>query len=113
MSTPQHLGVTTAIPGEPLFGAHRYHERRAMGRKVASPALVLRGSVRVLAATATRLKCPGASDLQPRDLAQWREQREQLEKRQDVRRCGLRFRRDPKSYVEQLEVMLLQLSLPS
>ncbi len=98
---------------EHLFGAHRYHERRAMGRKVASPALVLRGSVRVLAATATRLRCPSASELQPRDLAQWRAQREQLEKRQQVRRCGLRFRRDPETYLEQLEARLLQLNLPS
>jgi len=97
---------------EHLFGAHRYHERRSMGRKVASPALVLRGSVRVLAATATRIHCPGASELQPRDLDPWKQQREQLEKRQQIRRCGLRFRRDPQAYLGQLEV-LLQLSLPS
>lgn len=98
---------------EHLFGAHRYHERRAMGRKVASPALVLRGSVRVLAATATRLHCPCARDLQPRDLIEWRQQREALEKRQDVRRRGLRFRRDPEAYLKQLEAALLQLTLPS
>jgi hypothetical protein len=30
---------------EQFFGAHRYHERRATGRKGASPTLVLRGSV--------------------------------------------------------------------
>jgi hypothetical protein len=41
---------------EQLFGAHRYHERRCSGRKVASPGLVVRGSVRVLAAVATRLR---------------------------------------------------------
>jgi hypothetical protein len=98
---------------EHLFGAHRYHERRSMGRKVASPALVLRGSVRVLSATATRLRCPCASELQPRDLAQWRQQREQLESRQHLRRCGLRFRRDSQAYLEQLEAVLLQLVLPS
>ena len=28
---------------EQLFGAHRYHERRSSGRKVASPGLVVRG----------------------------------------------------------------------
>ena len=39
---------------EQLFGAARYHERRTTGRKVASPALVVRGSVRVVAAVATR-----------------------------------------------------------
>jgi hypothetical protein len=98
---------------EHLFGAHRYHERRAMGRKVASPALVLRGSVRVLAATATRLHCPCASELRPRDLTEWRQQREALEKRQDVRRRGLRFRRNPEAYLMQLEAALLQLTLPS
>lgn len=35
---------------EPLFGALRYHERRSSGRKVASPGLVVRGSVRLTAA---------------------------------------------------------------
>lgn len=98
---------------EHLFGAHRYHERRAMGRKVASPALVLRGSVRVLSATATRLRCPSAAELQPRDVEQWKQQREQLEKRQQVRRCGLRFRRDSQAYLEQMEAKLLQIALPS
>ena len=38
---------------EQLFGSQRYHERRATGRKAASPAIVLRGEVRVIAATAT------------------------------------------------------------
>src|SRR5262245_52645287 len=41
---------------EQFFGAHRYHARRATGRKVASPALVLTGSVRVVAAAATRIR---------------------------------------------------------
>jgi hypothetical protein len=40
---------------EHFFGAGRYHERRATGRKGASPALVLRGSVRLVASVATRL----------------------------------------------------------
>ena len=31
---------------EQLFGAHRYHARRCSGRTVASPGLVVRGSVR-------------------------------------------------------------------
>lgn len=98
---------------EHLFGAHRYHERRAMGRKVASPALVLRGSVRVLSAMATRLRCPSAAQLQPRDVERWKQQRQQLEQRQQARRCGLRFRRDSNAYLEQLEAQLLQLNLPS
>ena len=40
---------------EQFFGAYRYHDRRTTGRKVASPGLVLNGSVCVIAAAATRL----------------------------------------------------------
>ena len=43
---------------EHLFGSQRYHERRASGRKTASPAIVLRGEVRLIAAVATRLHPP-------------------------------------------------------
>ena len=39
---------------EHVFGSHRYHERRASGRKGAPPGLVLRGQARLLAAAATR-----------------------------------------------------------
>ena len=60
-----------AVPGLPrtnndlehLFGAQRYHERRASGRKAASPATVLRGEVRLIAATATRLRPPAVREL--------------------------------------------------
>ena len=48
---------------EQFFGAQRHHERRTTGRKVASPSLVVRGSVRVLAATLTRLAPISAQDL--------------------------------------------------
>ena len=41
---------------EHLFGAQRYHERRAGGRQQASPGLVVQGSVRVGASLATRLR---------------------------------------------------------
>jgi hypothetical protein len=44
---------------EPLFGSHRYHERRASGRKQGSPGLVARGSVRGVASLATRLRPEG------------------------------------------------------
>ncbi len=39
---------------EQAFGTHRYHERRATGRKGASPALVLRGEAKLVAGLATR-----------------------------------------------------------
>lgn len=98
---------------EQLFGSSRYHERRTTGRKVSSPALVLRGSVRLIAATATRLRSRSATDLQPRDPARWQRLRQQLQDRQETRRRGLRFRRDPQAYVQQLEAELLKLVLPS
>src|SRR5262245_36912742 len=41
---------------EPLFGSHRYPERRASGRQGASPGRVVRGSVRVVAGWATRMR---------------------------------------------------------
>jgi hypothetical protein len=40
---------------EQTFGAVRHAERRATGRKSASPGMVVRGAVRVIAALATRL----------------------------------------------------------
>ena len=43
---------------EQFFGAVRYQERRACGRKVASPTLVLRGAVRVVAASRRRVPKP-------------------------------------------------------
>jgi hypothetical protein len=49
-------GPRTKNELEQCFGAHRYHERRATGRKGASPALVLRGAVRMAAWAATRLR---------------------------------------------------------
>ena len=98
---------------EQFFGSSRHHERRATGRKGASPALVLRGSVRLVAAAATRLRSRSGAELQPRDSTRWMQLRQQLEARRHVRRCGLRFRRDPKTYLHQLEEQLLKLTLPS
>jgi hypothetical protein len=55
---------------EHLFGSHRYHERRSSGRKVASPGLVVRGSVRSPAAVATRRReGVRGEDLVPSDRA--------------------------------------------
>jgi len=41
---------------EHAFGSHRYHERRASGRRRASPGLVVMGSARVISGLATRLR---------------------------------------------------------
>jgi hypothetical protein len=98
---------------EQLFGSHRYHERRASGRKLASPGLVVRGSVRLPAAVATRLRGEvRAEDLAPADLGAWRELRAGLERRQAIRTQGRRFRRDPAAYLQGLEDSLIKGTLP-
>ncbi len=98
---------------EPLFGSYRYHERRASGRKVASPGMVVRGSVRLVAARATRLGSIGAAELTPADLVAWRRLREALESRQEARAQGHRFRRDAAAYLKSLEDALIKPALPS
>jgi hypothetical protein len=98
---------------EQLFGAHRYHERRCSGRKMASPGLVVRGSVRLPAAVATRLRGEvKGEDLVPSDPDAWRELRAGLERRQAVRAQGRRFRRDPAAYLQELEDALIKETLP-
>jgi len=99
---------------EHLFGSNRYHERRATGRRNASPAMVLRGPVRLIAATTTRLTPPAAAaDLAPADIDRWRTLRAQLEDRRHARVLRSRFRRDPTAYLRQLEEALLKPTLPS
>ncbi len=95
------------------FGSVRYGERRASGRKGASPAMVVRGSVRVIAAVATPPEGLVAADLRPADLKGWRTLRASLEKRRETRRVQLRFRRDPAAYLAKLEEQLLKQVLPS
>lgn len=97
---------------EQLFGAARYRERRASGRRGASPALVLRGSVRVVAGAATLLGGVDAAALAPADVGAWRALRARLEVRHEGRRRQLRFRRDPAGYLSVLEAQLQSL-LPS
>lgn len=98
---------------EHCFGSARYHERRATGRKGASPAMVVRGPVRVLALVATRAAPITTEALRPGDIAQWRTLRHALNERQETRRVHLRFRRNPTVYLEHLEERLLKLSLPA
>lgn len=98
---------------EHCFGSARYHERRATGRKGASPAMVVRGRVRVLALVATRAAPLSAEALRPGDIEQWRMLRRELDERQETRRVQLRFRRDPDTYLNHLEERLLKLSLPA
>jgi hypothetical protein len=97
---------------EQFFGSYRYHERRCSGRKVACPGTVVRGSVRLIAATATRLRSIEVADLVPSDLSAWRDLRGRLERRREVRTLGRRFRRDPVAYLRSLEESLIKVALP-
>lgn len=98
---------------EQYFGSVRHLERRATGRKSASPALVVRGAVRVVAAVATRLQPLTAQALRPRDVQAWRALRRQVEARHATRRAQARFRRDPQAYLASLEAAFLKPALPS
>lgn len=97
---------------EHYFGSARYHERRASGRRSASPSLVVRGSVRLIAAVATRQRPFSAAELCPQDHQAWRTLRQRLEQRHDARRQQRRFRRDPAAYLAALEQTSLKSLLP-
>ncbi|MFL4976649.1 MAG: ISNCY family transposase [Microvirga sp.] len=110
-----------AVPGMPrtdngleqLFGSQRYHERRANGRKAASPAAVLRGEVRLIAATATRLRPPDARELGGVNRDAWTALRHRLDRRRHARTLRTRFRRDPDAYLTALEQGTCQPILPA
>ena len=97
---------------EQYFGAARHHERRATGHKSAPSGLVVRGSVRVVAAVATPLREWRAEELRPASVDRWRKLREKLEARHEARRAARRFRRDPAGYLAKLEDALLHTGLP-
>src|SRR5262249_26097119 len=96
---------------EQLFGSHRYHERRASGRKRGSAGLVVSGSVRVVSSLATRLRPEEGLALAAGYVEDWRRTRAALDRRREGRRQQRRFRHDPGAYLKQLEEMCLQLSL--
>ena len=97
---------------EQYFGKARHHERRATGHKSATSGLVVRGSVRVVAAVASPLGEWTAQELRPGSVEGWRKLRKKLEARHEARRAARRFRRDPAAYLAKLEDTLLHTSLP-
>ena len=97
---------------EHCFGAVRYSERRASGRRGAIAALVVRGPVRVLTALALRRQCFLPRALVLHDSEAWSTMREQLTFRREARRRQLRFRKNPAAYLASLEEILLKTSLP-
>lgn len=97
---------------EQYFGSARYHERRASGRKQASPGVVIRGAVRVVASVASRLHPFSGPELCPTDLARWRTLRSELNHRHETRRLQYRFRKSPERYLAALEEKLSKERLP-
>jgi hypothetical protein len=98
---------------EHTFGSHRYHERRASGRRRASPGLVVMGSARLVSGLATRLRPEEGLVLRPGYVEDWQELRGELEQRRESRRKQRRFRHDPAAYLTNLEQRCLQLVLPA
>jgi hypothetical protein len=98
---------------EQAFGSHRYHERRATGRTGASPALVLRGSARLIAGLATRNREMKTTELAGADRDQWQRLRAELEQRRHRRVERRRFRQKPQQYLKALEDKLHQSRLPA
>lgn len=97
---------------EQLFGQHRYLERRITGRKVASSALVIRGSVRLVAAVVTRLRSLSPAQLVPQSIHDWQTLRNQLAVARHKRTLQRRFRQHPDAYLADLEQRYTQLILP-
>ena len=98
---------------EQYFGTARHVERRVTGRKRASPTLVVRGSVRVVAAGASRIISFSAADLRLTVVVAWQALRQTLNYRHEGRRRQLRFRRDPQAYLASLDECLFRSDLPS
>lgn len=92
---------------EQCFGSVRYHERRTTGRKAPVPAVVVRGSVRLVATVASKTRLFSAQDLRPRDPHQWLLLRQQLSYRELTRCQQRRFRKDPLAYLTTIEARLL------
>jgi hypothetical protein len=93
---------------EHCFGVARVHERRATGRRGAIPGVVVRGSVRVMAALTSKPQLFSVEALQPRDSQCWRDLRQQLQQREETRRQQWRFRKDPAAWRACMQARLLQ-----
>ena len=86
----------------------RVHERRATGRRGAIAGVVVRGSVRVITAVATKEQIFSAEELRPSEYQRWRELRVHLQQCEETRRRQFRFRKDPAAYLAVLEAQLLE-----
>ena len=65
---------------EQTFGSFRHHQRRCTGQKKSPMSTVVRGSSRLIAAIATKLRTFRDSDLAQVNLQQWRNIRSELKR---------------------------------
>lgn len=98
---------------EQTFGSMRYHERRASGRKVGSPSLVLLGSTRLPAALFTRRQDVTVELLAAVPVEKWQARRRQYNQTRTARQLRYRFRKNPAAYLANLEDRYNKLNLPS
>jgi hypothetical protein len=98
---------------EHLFGSYRYHERRASGRKRPSASVVVKGATRLVSSLATRQHPEEGLALPEGYVGAWQRSRADMERRREARRQQRRFRRNPFSYLQNLEELLLHKRLPS
>lgn len=92
---------------EQTFGVLRHHQRRCTGRKVAPSSLVIRGSVQLASAVATKFRCFTAEDLSQVSFSDLSKLRNDLKKHHQARIEQLQFRRNPDEYLATLESILL------
>ena len=69
--------------------------------------------MRLIAATATRVRPPTARDLGRVKHEVWNELRRRLDQRRHARTLRTRFRRDPDAYLATLERQACQPTLPA
>lgn len=97
---------------EQVFGQMRHHQRRVTGRKQAPASLVVRGSVRLIAMIATRTAPFTPQALASISIERWKAVRSDLQNHRHKRLQQRHFRRDPDSYLAQVEAKFLQSTLP-
>jgi hypothetical protein len=97
---------------EQFFGAWRWHERRATGRKSASRSEVLLGPASLASSLATRLQPLTGEDLAVVDRKRWSGLRRQIEQRRRHYQQRRAYRRHPEEFLEDLTARTIKLSLP-
>lgn len=97
---------------EQTFGSFRHHQRRCTGQKKSPLSTVVRGSCRLIAAVATKLRTFRDCDLAQVNLRQWKNIRSELKQINHSRIQQRRFRKNADAYLESLENDLLKLILP-